>query len=291
MILRPMLAARTPDLVQLGQIQFPVLCTPKLDGLRCVKTDSRALTRTFKNVPNLFVRNCIEDLIPDGCDGEIMLPNRSFNSIQSEIMSHEGIPDFRYCIFDYVKDSVNKPYSERVKDLDAIWNLNRPDWVSLIIPVLATKLEELFALEQKYIDAGYEGLIFRSPDSPYKAGRSTLKQGWMVKLKRYVDAEAKVIGFEELQHNENEKEESEIGLSKRSSHSANLVSGNTLGALCVQDDGGRTFRVGTGFTQAERKEIWDNKEKYLGEILTYKSMPYGMKDLPRHPVFKGWRKD
>ncbi len=41
----------------------------------------------------------------------------------------------------------------------------------------------------------------------------------------------------------------------------------------------------------DRKEVWENKEKYIGKILKYKSQKSGEKDKPRFPTFIGFRNE
>ena len=53
--------------------------------------------------------------------------------------------------------------------------------------------------------------------------------------------------------------------------------------------GDTTFKCGTGFDDALRKEIWNNKEDYLGRLASIRYMSVGSKDLPRVPSFIGWR--
>ena len=51
--------------------------------------------------------------------------------------------------------------------------------------------------------------MLRDPSSLYKQGRHTLKSQALMKLKKFYDDEAKVIGFEEKMHNNNEQEKDE----------------------------------------------------------------------------------
>lgn len=44
-------------------------------------------------------------------------------------------------------------------------------------------------------------------------------------------------------------------------------------------------------TNEEKKEVWENKEKYIGKYIEYKGMLVGAKDLPRHPIFIRFRED
>ncbi len=72
------------------------------------------------------------------------------------------------------------------------------------------------------------------------------------------------------------------------SHKENLVGRGDLGALILEYDGGE-FNCGTGFTDEDRKEIWENFGNYLGCMAKIKSFLIGVKDAPRFPVFLGWR--
>jgi len=71
-----------------------------------------------------------------------------------------------------------------------------------------------------------------------------------------------------------------------------MVPADTLGEFHVRDvTTGLEFRVGTGegLTKELRKTIWDARDEYVGKIITYKYQPHGVKELPRFPVFKGFR--
>lgn len=304
MITRPMLAAtRTPDL---ASIKFPTFVSPKIDGIRCLKVGGRALTRKFKLIPNDHIRTWIEENLPDGVDGELMVPG-GFNATQSAVMSKEGYPAFEYRIFDMVEDPT-VPFVTRFSRLvtwhNAVWK-QKPGYRSLDNPVLIVphdlidSLEELIMAEELYVKWGWEGVMLRHPDSPYKMGRATEKEQYLLKVKRWADAEGVISGFEERMRNENEAEVSEVGLSKRSGKREGLVPAGTLGSLLVVPRPGGPFtsiqemRVGTGegMTQELRQEIWDNRDKFLGKMVTFKYQPSGMKEdgLPRFPIWKGFR--
>ena len=75
MITKPMLAGKCTDK---GKIRFPVLATPKLDGVRCLMINGKALSRRFKLIPNPYIRKEIEKYFPDGCDGELMISGKTF---------------------------------------------------------------------------------------------------------------------------------------------------------------------------------------------------------------------
>lgn len=281
MITKPMLAVAVKDIAAL---KYPVLCTPKLDGIRCLIVNGKAVTRKFKPVPNHYIRKQLETL-PDGLDGEIMVPGKTFNEIQSLVMSEDGEPEFEYYVFDYVQD-LKVPYFYRVS---TPWP-KLPDFVVPVMPVTVYNSEALSIMEEMLIKSGFEGVMIRSPEGPYKCGRSTLKEGYLLKLKRFADSEAEVLAFVEKMHNENEATKDALGHTKRSKKKANLTPADTLGTMVVRDvKSGVQFEIGTGFNDELRKEIWLNPEKYIGKLVTYKYQSFGVKNKPRCPVFKGFR--
>ena len=60
----------------LNAIKFPLLGTPKLDGIRCVKLNNRALSSSFKDIPNKYVQKMMQQ-VPNGNDGELILKNKN----------------------------------------------------------------------------------------------------------------------------------------------------------------------------------------------------------------------
>lgn len=273
---RPMLASN----VDLAAVTYPVFCTPKYDGIRCVIRDGMALSRKLKPIPNRHVQSQLQKC-PNNLDGELICHGKTFNQIQSAIMTEEGSPDFTFFVFDIVDPKA--PYTDRMQRLE---DTELPPFCSKVIPVMIDSEEEL--LEYELESSEFEGVMIRDGEGPYKYGRSTPKQGWLTKLKRFTDSEAVIIGFEELQHNMNEAVEDALGLTKRSHKKAGMVPSGTLGAFIVRD-GDKEFKVATGLTAADRAEYWEHRAEMLGKLVKYKFQESGAKDLPRFPVFLGIR--
>lgn len=316
-ITRPMLAAkREPaaldiSLEEFNQLQeqyirdlhYPLLSTPKLDGIRCLKIDGEIVSRSFKPIPNEHVRRMLTRLLPDGIDGELMVRgNADFNEVQSAIMTIKGAPQFEFWAFDYVKDSLEKPYIERLKDLEQWFSEEYPKNrimpidmmhdVKLVLPTFIETAEDLIRYEERMVETeGFEGVMVRSASSPYKCGRATLKEGYLSKVVRVFRDEGITVGFEEKLNNENEKEKDAFGLSKRSTKKDGKVAANTLGRVTIRLESGVEVGAGVSMNDAQKKEIWDNQEKYLGKLATFEFRHLSKDNVPRFPVFKGWRSE
>jgi DNA ligase-1 len=289
MITKPMLAAAIAA-KDVASLPYPMLATPKFDGIRCLIVGQEALSRKFKLIPNRFVREQLKGL-PDNLDGELIV-GKTFQDCSSGIMSHGGDPDFTYWVFDYVKESLERYYSDRLMDLAyCVDELKHPR--VQFVPVKVIKSEEdLNVYEASVLANGFEGVILRTMHSPYKCGRSTVSQRWLLKIKRFTDAEAEIIGFEEMMHNENELEQDDLGYAKRSSAKGGKVPAGTLGKFLVKDpETGIKFAVGTGrgLTYELRQQIWDTRASYLGQLIKYKFQPHGVKEAPRTPIWLGFR--
>lgn len=269
-----MLAATIKDV---SKLTFPLLASPKLDGIRVLILDGQAYTYSrlnekFKVLKNRFMRSLLKTL-PNGLDGELISfkdagSYDTFSDVQSKVMSANGEPKFEYCIFDYLPNGqTHVPFQTRIELLN---RLEFPFFVNLLTQTRIDNLTQLETYENETIRAGYEGVMLRLAGAPYKQGRSTLNEKYLMKLKRFIDAEAEVVGFEEL-------------VRETSSEHTNL-----LGALvCKYND--IMFNIGTGFTDEQRKMIWLSRTQLEGKQVTFKYQSFGTKDAPRSPVFKSFR--
>jgi len=288
---KPMLASAAPE--NLKKLNLPVIVSPKLDGIRCLILNGQAVSRKLKPIPNEHVRRCLADL-PDGLDGELMVAG-SFNDVQSAIMSRDGEPEFRFCVFDFLmctERDRKTPFTTRFSDLGHWDKTTMHPHVEPVVHAEVCDLDELRQMEEAALADGFEGLMLRDPSGPYKCGRSTTRQGWLLKLKRFADAEATIIDFEEEMENQNVKLVDALGHAMRSSNASGLVGKDTLGALICETPEGVRFGIGSGFTAQMRKDLWRDRGSLVGRLAKYKHQPDpGAKpgQAPRFPVFLGLR--
>lgn len=280
-IFRPMLAK---DAI-LAALRFPLLVSAKLDGVRAVVRDGVVYSRSNKPIPNKLVQEMFGHL--NYYDGELIVGPATAKNVYSRTVSavmsksDETGGDTRFYVFDHVKN-LSWPYQQRYEELTG-------GDAHLHEQILVQNLEQLLMIEEEMLNDGFEGLILRDSIAPYKMGRSTVKEGYLLKLKRFSDCEATIVGFEERMRNDNEALINELGRTKRSSHQENKTGRGDLGALVLRHPDGYEFNCGTGFSDEERARIWQNREEYLGLIAKVKYFAIGMKDKPRHPVYLGMR--
>ena len=296
---KPMLAAEA----DLDKLRFPLIASPKLDGVRALVKDGVVLSRSLKPIPNEHVQKLFGRPELEGLDGELIVGSptdpQCFQNTSGAVRRKDGEPDVWFYVFDkydmptiYGFDMRQRHASDQLSRLGHA----RTFWLEALRFVCKQDLE---GFEKTCLSLGYEGLILRDPQGPYKFGRSTAKEGYLLKLKRFKDSEARVLAVEELMHNANEAKTNELGNTERSSHKANLVPAGTMGRLHVEDiHTGQRFCIGTGFTAEQRKWFWENREAAVGgqvgpsvegRIVKYKFFPVGVKELPRHPVYLGLR--
>lgn len=287
-VFKPMLAVACEDV---SKVKYPVLLSEKLDGIRASVHNGVVMSRSMKPIPSAAVQAKFGRPEYEGYDGEVIYGDKNakdvFNKSTRACMSHEfpkemDINELKFYVFDRITDD---PYKDRW------WGIS-PDeqnQVNKLRNFLVASPEEVQELEAGFLQMGAEGVMLRDPEGRYKQGRSTLKEGILLKVKQFVDEEATIIDFEEKMHNANEATVGELGQTKRSSHQENMIPCNTLGALVVQSEKWGTFKIGTGFNDEQRQEIWDSRDSYQGKMVKFKYFAIGVVDKPRFPVYIGVR--
>ena len=266
-------------------LTFPKLASIKLDGIRCLIIDGQAVTRSLKPIPNEHIRTALSRPEFNGLDGEILCADPTdpdcYRKTNSAVMGRAGAPDFTF----YVFDRHDLPQHEFHTRLMHVVKAETPSFIKVLDHEMVRSPEHLTEYEAAAVDAGHEGIMLRCPNGPYKQGRSTAKEQILLKVKRFADSDAEVLGVQEEMENTNEAKKDALGRTERSSHAAGKVGKGSMGALLVRDlASGVEFSIGSGFTRANREEEWK-----AGDLVKYKSFLVGVKEKPRFPIFLGRR--
>jgi DNA ligase-1 len=269
-----------------------VLVSPKLDGVRVIILNGVVMSRNLKPIPNARVQRLFGRQRFNGLDGELIVgpatDHDAFRVTTSGVMAKSGEPDVQFHVFDRVE--VGKPYQTRfgIQQLNDVFAACSE--FRYVRHEIAEDKMDVQMWEETWLAEGYEGLMIRDPRGEYKFGRSTTREGGLLKLKRFSDSEAVIHDTEEKMHNDNEKTTDALGRAKRQSLKENLRPAGVLGALVVQDvHTGVKFNVGTGFNDNERRQLWTTRKAIIGKVIKYRFFPTGSKEKPRFPTYLGFR--
>lgn len=301
---KPMLAS---DAVE-SKIVFPCIAQPKIDGVRSLNMTGTLTGRSLKRHANRFTTDFFSDILLQGMDGEMAAEHETHSDLcrltTSALNTIEGHPWILWHVFDYVTaDTEGLPYVERYKALQAkIQSLNGTVYQQHLRAVPSfqcSTLEELLLLDNAWLDAGYEGTIVRDIHGLHKQGRSTVREGGLLRIKRFIEEEAVVISITEGQKNLNEATVGLLGQTERSTHQENMVPNGMVGSMecrVLKDvvhngkaffSAGQVITVSAGrLTHDERKRYFDNQSMLLGKTIKFKTFPVGVKDKPRFPTFQ-----
>lgn len=300
MSFKPMLAKN----IELEKVKFPLIAQPKPDGVRGLMPTDFLVGRSLKMFENRYINSSNRINRPEfrGMDGELTLgsdPTKSSlcRETTSALTSHDGEPNIHWVVFDICSLGMqDTAYERRLALLDNhVTSLRNSgiDHIHLIESKLIENMDDFLQYDAENIERGFEGTIGRAPLGKYKHGRSGLRDQVLLKLKQYVDDDAKIVGFEEAMTNLNEAQINELGYTFRTSHKENKVGSGMVGAVWVEDlKTGARVKLGPGcLTHAERIKCWQQPELFIGKFCKYKHFPHGVKDKARHPTFLEWRSE
>lgn len=231
----------------------------KLDGVRGYWDGQQLLTRQGYRIdaPDWFT----EVLPEQPLDGELWIGRGQFAAVSALIRrSHidgsqdalNGWRQVKFMLFDLPR--FPGTFSQRLKQLHQLVDRVDRDWIQLIEQRRVSSDSELMAWLERVVAEGGEGLMLHHQNARYQAGRSD----HLLKLKRWQDAEAKVIGHQPGKGKY-------VGM---------------LGALLVETPTGIRFKLGSGFTDQQRQN-----PPAIGSIVTYKYTGESAKGVPRFASF------
>lgn len=282
----PMLAK---PLVEKTKLPNTVYLQKKLDGVRCIWNGSNMLSRTGKPILGLpeLQDQLIKNYVDQPLDGELYCEGVSFEDLVSSINRKKKINEnlnIIYYVFDIPVSSLT--FDQRwtkllqiFKDSDRI----------LLLETIKIGTENKKKADLNIFKSSAEGTMVRIPDSFYEFGK---RSSGIFKIKEFEEEEFTITGVYELSTKEKVIVESAIPGSKRYANGTYYKDGEetpagVLGGFKVKNDQGIEFEVGSGFTDIQRKEFWDNPP--LGKKATIKYQELTAAGIPRFGVFKAIR--
>ena len=284
---KPLLAIETTKVKTQPMERF---VSEKLDGIRCIVFGGVPYSRSLKPIPNRFIQRYVAENADalEGVDCEIIVGDRNapdvFNKSTSGCMSFEGEPDFTLWAFDRYHPTAK--WWDRYNTLKDL-----PGRVQILKHHRVNNQEQIDEFERECLDKGCEGIMLRDGAGKYKHGRSGKIVPELQKVKRFVDAEFQIIGWEPKYHNANEAMINELGHTERSTAKDGMVALDTMGALTLTLADGTVFSCGSGFTDEIREWLWEIRDELDGKWAKVKYFDNGPSGyiVPRFPIFLGLR--
>lgn len=308
---KPMLVCN--EEIDLSKVNYPMLASFKLDGIRCIFMDGKMLSRTLKPIPNKQLQVKFEPLKQYAkenhliLDGELYGHGLTFQEVTHFVMTEdlddkknlkkighsEVVPEsLKFNCFDAIDLKAMAPqekfsFEVRYKIVNELAKFNI---VTVVKQLLVNSKEEVEALFEQALDEGYEGLILKKPSTWYKFGRTTFNSGEAYKVKPFKTFDAKIINIEERMENTSESYKNELGKSQKHNNKDAMIPTGIAGSFVVNFEGTEQ-KVNLTGTEEFRREVWVNRNKYIGKWIEFKGMTYGGVDKIRHPTFIRMRLD
>jgi DNA ligase-1 len=246
------------------KVQYPCFVQPKLDGMRALKTGDKIISR--KNKPIETMNHIAEDIkiFVDTLDGELYAHGESFQRNMELIKKYRPgeSETVKYHVYDMVLPLL--PFRERIMILKTILDTMNPEHIELVPTYKVNSKEELLEYHKQFLEQGYEGTMVRHGDEGYQPNK---RSSSLLKFKDFQDIACKIVDVEASE--------------KRPDQGS---------FICALEDG-RTFGCGMRFSHAERKDVINNPEDYIGQTAEIRFFEYTDEGLPRFPVCVGLRLD
>ncbi|CAG9315259.1 unnamed protein product [Blepharisma stoltei] len=230
----------------------------KLDGVRCYWNGKSFVSRQGNpyDVPDFFVEGLPKTV---SLDGELWVGRKAFQECVSIVRcTNNGKNDMsrwnkvKFMLFD--APSIDAPFEERLEYLKKFGAATTNQYVEVLPQRICTGKKDLSQEAAKIEALGGEGVMLRQPKSMYEGRRTST----LLKVKSFKDAEATVIAHEQ-------------GKGKFK---------GMFGALKVRMDNGKEFKIGSGFSDAERQD-----PPPIGSVVTYKYQELSNDGIPRFPTY------
>lgn len=250
-------------------IKFPAFVQPKLNGVRCLAKkvsleEIQFISRGGKSFETLdHIAKALLPVMDVGSvfDGELFTQRISFQRIVSAVKrQQEDTLRIEYWIYDCILEDT--PFEDRSRVLKEIRDNNRKVFEGTPLRLVPTEAvadrEDMLDRHSGFVRVGYEGTIVRNKKGFY---RCDFRSPDLQKYKDFLDSEFLIVGGKD-------------GTGRAE---------GTIIWTCITGDG-KEFDVRPQGTEEQRREWWNNREKFVGEKLTVRYQNLSDDGIPIFPV-------
>jgi len=289
----------------LETLNYPRFGSFKIDGSYCFTFNGELYSRNLILHPNRFLRKRLAPLL-DLKDmvfmGELFDPSGEFTDSQSITRSHAAdIGCMTMFVFDCLPLKVfttggnGLRYFYRYNTYKRMMESLSHEFIQPVYQEMLVDVGQAQILFDRSISAGHEGIVTRDPNAYYKYGRLTARENDCFRHTRFERCDAILLEVVEAKKRRDGVEPPKLldGRAHRSFKKDDYSLAGTAGSLRVRDEQGREYGVGfgVGWTDARKREVWEQRHKLQGCCVEVEYKPDGMKDLPRQPKLVRFRED
>lgn len=252
------------------KVKYPCVVQPKLDGIRCmaywVGDELVLMSRAGKPLDVPHVQAELAAKLPRDVvlDGEFYIHGKNFQEITRLVkkVRPESI-ELEYHVYDGFRAGQEDTSFHNRQSMLSLVFVSKYENVVWVENRHATSLAEVSTIHSQMVADGYEGAIIRNYAGAYKLKHRSTD---LLKLKSFMDAEYKVVGYE-------------------------VGSGRFKGVpiwVCETPEG-NTFSVVCKGTMEEKATDLENANELVGKWLKVKFFELSEDRIPRFPVGLGFR--
>lgn len=254
------------------KLSFPCFIQPKLDGYRMIwnPTTKKGSTRSgkpYSNTDTDLFNEIKSSTWPHPLDGELYVHDPTFKFEHFGVLRKtknftatdlQNLNKIEYHVYDIIDSSA--PFSQRYQLLQSVLPSSAVK-IKLVPTFLCKDNNDVNTFHQQFCNDGYEGSILRNADGMYKCKYRSYD---LLKKKDFDDAEFTITGFTSEKDTSKENEPLVVWICTTTS--------------------GDSFNVRPKGTEAERKSLFKNAQKYIGQKLWVKFFGFTEGNVPRFPT-------
>jgi len=279
-VILPMLAKSYEKEIEKVDWKKAVFIQPKLDGMRCLAIlkdgEVTLISRKGKIIDTVpHINNALVELSKTTnvvLDGELYAHGKTFQENMRLLKKNRGLEteEILYHIYDTVSDQSYINRYDIIKNVVEQIEVNAFETlkVELVSTAFIDNVNKVKDFHSLFLGQGYEGSIIRHGSSGYDINK---RSSSLLKVKDFIDKAYPII---DVVPSERRPEQGVIV--------CEMPSGNIHN---------KTFHANLKFSHAEREEILNNKDKYIGQTAEIRFFEFTEDGIPRFPVCVGFRLD
>jgi DNA ligase-1 len=279
-VILPMLAKSYEKEIEKVDWKKAVFIQPKLDGMRCLAIlkdgEVTLISRKGKIIDTVpHINNALVELSKTTnvvLDGELYAHGKTFQENMRLLKKNRGLEteEVLYHIYDTVSDQSYINRYDIIKNVVEQIEVNAFETlkVELVSTAFIDNVNKVKDFHSLFLGQGYEGSIIRHGSSGYDINK---RSSSLLKVKDFIDKAYPII---------------DVVPSERRPEQGVIVCEMPMGNIH-----NKTFHANLKFSHAEREEILNNKDKYIGQTAEIRFFEFTEDGIPRFPVCVGFRLD